>query len=49
VESLSRETFEIVAPVDGLTTDQATEFAGVEFLPADYVITPGLEISDKQR
>jgi len=49
VESLSREMFEIVVPVDGLTTDQATEFAGVEFLPADYVITLGLEISDKQR
>ena len=49
IESLSRETFEVIAPVDGITTHQITEFAGVEFLPADNVITGDLEISDVQR
>ncbi len=49
MKSLQEETFEIVVPVDGVVTGRITEFAGVEFLSADYVMEPGLEISDKQR
>jgi hypothetical protein len=49
MESLQEETFEIVAPVDGVIADRVVEFAGVEFLPAGHAIDPRLEISDEQR
>lgn len=49
MESLQEETFEIVVPVDGVVTDRIVEFAGVEFLPANYAMDPRLEISDEQR
>jgi hypothetical protein len=35
VEQLPRESFEVVAPVDNLVVEQALEFAGVRFLPAE--------------
>jgi hypothetical protein len=49
MESLQEETFEIVVPVDGVVTDRIVEFAGIEFLPADYAVDPSLEISAEQR
>lgn len=35
VARLPRESFEVLAPVDNVVVDHATEFAGVRFLPRD--------------
>ena len=49
IESLPSETFEVIAPLDGVTTRQITEFARIAFLQADIAVTGDLEISDMQR
>jgi hypothetical protein len=49
LESLLREQFEIIVPVDGIVTSDSTKFAGVEFLPTDSGVMSGMPVSDTQR
>lgn len=36
LDKLPRETFEVVAPIDGAIVEQPTSFAGVRFLPGEF-------------
>lgn len=51
LESLPRETFEVLAPIDGLTVEVATDFANVRILPRPVGLRAlsALEITDELR
>ncbi|WP_194893510.1 hypothetical protein [Catenulispora pinisilvae] len=48
LDALPRETFEVVVPVSGIIVEQATDFAGVRFLPPDTAsrVLAGLDTSE---
>jgi hypothetical protein len=49
LESLPTETFEVIAPVEGVHTDHVTEFAGIQFLPGDHDPIGTLSVADALR
>jgi hypothetical protein len=38
LDTLPRETFEVIAPLDGVELDHSVDFGGVRFLPADVAV-----------
>lgn len=44
-------TFEVIAPVDGLTVDRTVDFAGIRFLPQAVGVRAisGLDVGDEMR
>jgi hypothetical protein len=51
LDTLPRETFEIVAPIDGVELDEPTDFGGIRFLPHKIAIRAltALDLNDEMR
>ena len=51
LDTLPRETFEVVAPIDGVMVGAAVDFGGVRFLPPTVAAraVSGLDVSDEMR
>jgi len=51
LDTLPRETFEVVAPVDGVVVEEAVDFGGVRFLPPPIAARAlsALDVSDEMR